>query len=57
MTREELRTKIQAAALEDKISCAGAFLLAEELKISRQELGDILNDLRIKIIQCQLGCF
>ena len=57
MTREELRAKIRAAAPEDKIPCAAAFSLAEEMEISRQELGDLLNDLRIKIIQCQLGCF
>jgi hypothetical protein len=31
--------------------------LAEDLKISRKELGDLLNDLKIKIINCQLGCF
>jgi hypothetical protein len=57
MTQEELKTRIRAEAPEDKIPCAAAFRLAEELKISRQELGDLLNDLRIKIIQCQLGCF
>lgn len=57
MTREELQNKIRAAAPEGKIPCAGAFRLAEALKISRQEMGDLLNDLRIKIIQCQLGCF
>lgn len=57
MTQEEVRDKIRAAAPEDKIPCAAAFRLAEELGISRQELGNLLNDLRIKIIQCQLGCF
>jgi hypothetical protein len=57
MTQEELRTKIRAAAPEGKIPCAAAFQLAEELNISRKELGNLLNELRIKIIQCQLGCF
>jgi len=57
MNHEELRDKIRAAAPEGKIPCAAAFRLAEDLKISRKELGDLLNDLRIKIIQCQLGCF
>lgn len=57
MTREELRAKIRAAAPEGKIPCAAAFRLAEEMEVSHQELGDLLNDLRIKIIQCQLGCF
>jgi hypothetical protein len=57
MTEEELRTRIRAAAPEGKIPCAAAFRLAEELEISRQELGDLLNTMRIKIIHCQLGCF
>ncbi len=57
MTQEELRTRIRAAAPEGKIPCAAAFRLAEELQISRQELGNLLNNMKIKIIQCQLGCF
>ena len=57
MSQEELRNIIRAAAPEGKIPCAAAFKLAEDLGISRQELGNLLNELRIKIIQCQLGCF
>ncbi len=57
MTQEELKNRIRAAAPEGKIACAAAFSLAEDLKISRQEMGNLLNELRIKIIQCQLGCF
>ncbi len=57
MTSDELKNKIRAAAPEGKIACAAAFKLAEDLKISRQEMGDLLNELRLKIIQCQLGCF
>jgi len=57
MTQEELKNRIRAAAPEGKIACAAAFRLAEDLKISRQEMGNLLNELRIKIIQCQLGCF
>lgn len=57
MSREELMAKIKAAAPEGKISCAAAMRLAEELVISRQQMGKLLNELRIKIKQCQLGCF
>jgi len=57
MTSDELKNKIRAAAPEGKIACVAVFKLAEDLKISRQEMGDLLNELRIKIIQCQLGCF
>ena len=57
MNQEELKARIRAAAPEDRIPCARAFLLAEELGLSRKDLGELLNELRIKIIQCQLGCF
>jgi hypothetical protein len=57
MNEEELKSRIRAAAPEGKIPCATAFRLAEELGLSRKDLGELLNELRIKIIQCQLGCF
>lgn len=57
MTREEIKARIKAAAPSGKIPCAAAFQLAEELQITRSSLGELLNELNIKIIQCQLGCF
>lgn len=57
MGREELKARIRAAAPEGKISCSAAMRLAEELVISRKDMGKLLNELKIKIIQCQLGCF
>ncbi|MCL4501947.1 MAG: hypothetical protein M1438_08825 [Deltaproteobacteria bacterium] len=57
MSREELKAKIRAAAPEGKISCPAAMRLAEELVISRKDMGKLLNELKIKIKQCQLGCF
>ena len=57
MNEEEVKNRIRAAAPEGKLACAAAFRLAEEVGISRQDLGNLLNELRIKLIQCQLGCF
>jgi hypothetical protein len=57
MNQEELRARITAAARNGKIACTVAFRLAEELGLSRKDLGELLNELKIKIIQCQLGCF
>jgi hypothetical protein len=57
MSREELKVKIRAAAPEGRIACAAACRLAEDLSISRKEMGEILNELKIKIKHCQLGCF
>jgi len=57
MSQEDIKARIKAAAPEGKIACAAAFRLAEELGLSRHDLGELLNELKIKIIQCQLGCF
>jgi hypothetical protein len=57
MSAEDIKTRIKAAAPESKIACAAAFRLAEELGLSRKDLGELLNELRIKIMHCQLGCF
>ena len=57
MSPEELEAKIRLAAPQGKIACAAAFRLAEELSISTQELGKLLDKLGIKIALCQLGCF
>ena len=57
MSPEDVKAKIQAAAPEGKIACAEAFRLAEALGLSRHDLGELLDDLKIKITQCQLGCF
>jgi hypothetical protein len=57
MAMKEAKAQIQAAAPNGRIPCAAAFKLAEELGITRSRLGELLNELNIKIIQCQLGCF
>ena len=57
MSQEDIKARIKAAAPEGKIACAAAFRLAEELGLSRLDLGDMLNELKIKLIGCQLGCF
>ncbi|MEW6659344.1 MAG: hypothetical protein AB1424_11860 [Thermodesulfobacteriota bacterium] len=57
MNQEELKARIKAAAPDSRIPCAAAMSLAKELGISRKEMGELLNELRIKITQCQLGCF
>jgi hypothetical protein len=57
MSQEDIKARIKAAASEGKIACAAAFRLAEELGLSRKDLGELLNELKIKITHCQLGCF
>ena len=57
MKEEEITAKLKDAAKDGEISCAMAQKIAIENKVSMKQVGDLLNKLKIKIIQCQLGCF
>jgi hypothetical protein len=48
---------ILAKAKDGRLPCALSFKLAEEFGISNKEMGKILNEMKVKISQCQLGCF
>jgi hypothetical protein len=52
-----LKKKIESQLVEGKLPCVAAFKIADEMKISRAQLGDAANKLGIKISACQLGCF
>jgi len=57
----EKKEKIQASLKErsenGRIPCPVARTIAEELKVDYQEVGKTANELGIKIISCELGCF
>ena len=57
MERQKLEKAILEKAKGGKIPCAVCFKLAEECEISKREMGKILNEMKIKVSQCQLGCF
>lgn len=57
MTKEQLIERIRTEAADDRLACDRAYDLAQELKVPLGEIGKICNELRIKIVQCQLGCF
>ena len=57
MKQEEVIVRLKETAKDGKISCAMAFKIAKENDISTKEVGDLLNQLKIKIANCQLGCF
>ena len=57
MNRQKLEKAILEKARESKIPCAACFKLAEESEISKREMGKILDEMKIKVSQCQLGCF
>ena len=53
----ELLAAVKERAKDDRLSCTAARALAAELHISVAEMGEIANQLGIKIKKCELGCF
>jgi hypothetical protein len=57
MERAKVIETIKQRAKDGRIPCAVCFQIAEEYGIPKRELGTLLNELGIKVIQCQLGLF
>lgn len=55
--RNELIDAIHKEAREGRITCAKAWLLADQFDYPKHEIGTLLNELKIKITKCQIGCF
>ncbi|MDO8303687.1 MAG: hypothetical protein Q7T18_10640 [Sedimentisphaerales bacterium] len=54
---EVVLKKSQMSEGQRKLSCAQAFVLAQEMGTTVLEIGRICNEQNIKICACQLGCF
>ncbi len=52
-----IEEKIVNAAKDGRISCSQIRKLAEEAGISYKEAGECADRLKIKIRNCELGCF
>lgn len=48
--------KVQAGD-EKRIACEDAFKVARDLEVPLVDVGRLCNELGIKVMQCQLGCF
>ncbi len=55
--KNELQQKMKSLAPDNKIVCAVALKLARDLKITPAEVGNAADELKIRIQNCQLGCF
>jgi hypothetical protein len=53
----ELEKKIRESLVDGKLPCPVAFQIAKELKVSPKEIGEACTQLKIKVKNCQLGCF
>jgi hypothetical protein len=57
MDRTKIEGTIKEKTKDGKLPCAVCFKIAEDFGISKKEMGKILNEMKVKISQCQLGCF
>ncbi len=56
-TDARIAEELQKRAKDGRIACGVALKLAQELGVSTQKVGETANQLKIKIINCSLGCF
>ena len=57
-TTPRLVEMLKAEAGDDKsIACTDAFRIARDLNVPIADVGRPCNELGIKVMQCQLGCF
>lgn len=54
---EKVLQALKEASVDGKLSCGQAWALAEKLQVPRKVIGDAADRLKIKIKECQLGCF
>jgi molybdate transport system regulatory protein len=52
-----IETVIKQAGEDKRLACAEAFRIAADLDVPVGEVGRVCNELGIKVVTCQLGCF
>ena len=57
MTDDELRKAVLATAVEGKVPCKALLALAAQAQVPPAKVGQLCNELKLKIVSCQLGCF
>ncbi len=55
--KKTLQDRIKGEARDDRLPCGKAFQIASEVGASTAEVGETCNEMGVKIVNCQLGCF
>jgi len=55
--QKSIKTRIKDIAADGKISCPALREIAEEMGITYKKAGKAADELKIKIKNCDLGCF
>lgn len=56
-TARALAEEITTSLVEEKLPCPIAFKVARKLNVLPRAVGDKADELEIRIVNCQLGCF
>jgi len=54
---DNISEAIREKAEDNRISCKNALDIAEHFQVSPAVVGKACNELKLKIMGCQLGCF
>jgi hypothetical protein len=57
VSKETLVVALKKASDDGRLTCEKAHELEKELNVSLKEIGAVCNELKIRIKDCQLGCF
>ncbi len=52
-----LAEELEASLVNGKLPCAVAFKMTRKLNVTPIMVGDKANELKIRIVNCQMGCF
>ena len=55
--KQEIAAQIKESLTEGRLPCASAFKVARRLEVSPQQVGEVADELNVKISRCQLGLF
>jgi hypothetical protein len=54
---EKIKEEIQKRIKNNRLPCAVARTIARDLSVPFREVGRVADELKIKITDCELGCF
>jgi hypothetical protein len=57
MMNDKVAEEIIKKAVNNRLPCASARRIAEELSVPYKEVGRTADELKVKITGCELGCF
>lgn len=55
--RDQVIEKLRELSNDGKITCTDARKLAKDLNVHPSEIGKMCDEIKIKIMGCELGCF